>query len=80
MNKIPPAPLTKGGVKIIILAAGIGKRMKSELPKVLNPINGEPMINYLIKSVKWSGVSEKPVIVVSPDNKNLGSRLDTSML
>lgn len=57
--------------RIIILAAGKGRRMKSELPKVLNPIKGEPMINYLIKSVKWSGVDEKPIIVVSPLNKIL---------
>lgn len=57
--------------KIIILAAGKGVRMKSDLPKVLNKINGKPMIEYLIKSVKWAGVSEKPIIVVSPSNKNL---------
>ena len=48
--------------------------MKSELPKVLNPIKGEPMINYLIKTVKWSGVPERPIIVVSPANKNLIKR------
>jgi bifunctional UDP-N-acetylglucosamine pyrophosphorylase/glucosamine-1-phosphate N-acetyltransferase len=60
--------------KIIILAAGKGMRMKSDLPKVLNPIKGEPMINYLIKSIKWSGVDERPIIVVSPDNKNLIKR------
>jgi bifunctional UDP-N-acetylglucosamine pyrophosphorylase/glucosamine-1-phosphate N-acetyltransferase len=74
MIKIPPAPFTKGGVKIIILAAGKGARMKSDLPKALNPIKGEPMINYLIRSVKWSGVDERPIVVVSPDNKNLISR------
>jgi len=57
--------------KIIILAAGKGTRMKSELPKVLNKIKGEPMINHLLKSIKWSGVDESPIIVVSPANKNL---------
>lgn len=57
--------------KIIILAAGKGTRMKSKLPKVLNPIKGEPMINHLLKSVKWSGVDERPVIVVSSANVDL---------
>ena len=28
---------------VIILAAGAGKRMKSALPKVLQPIAGEPL-------------------------------------
>ena len=58
-------------IKIIILAAGKGTRMKSDLPKVLAPLNSEPMIRHLVKSIKWSGVDERPVIVVSPLNKNL---------
>jgi bifunctional UDP-N-acetylglucosamine pyrophosphorylase/glucosamine-1-phosphate N-acetyltransferase len=58
-------------IKIIILAAGQGTRMKRDLPKVLAPLNGRPMIEYLLKSVKWAGVDENPVIVVSPSNKNL---------
>jgi len=32
----------------IILAAGKGKRMKSDLPKVLHSINGRPMITILL--------------------------------
>lgn len=57
--------------KIVILAAGKGKRMKSELPKVLVPIKGKPMIWHLVNSVVASGVDSKPIIVVSPDNKEL---------
>lgn len=57
--------------KVIILAAGKGTRMDSDLPKVLVPINGEPMIKYLIDSVIKSGITDKPILVVSPDNKEI---------
>ncbi|KAF1014914.1 MAG: Bifunctional protein GlmU [Stenotrophomonas maltophilia] len=33
---------------VIILAAGVGKRMKSALPKVLQPIAGQPMLAHVI--------------------------------
>ena len=35
----------------IIMAGGMGKRMKSELPKVLHKIHNEPMIVRIIKTV-----------------------------
>jgi len=57
--------------RIIILAAGKGTRMNSELPKVLALVNGQPMIKYLMESVVASGVDERPIIVVSPDNKEI---------
>lgn len=34
---------------IIVLAAGIGKRMHSSLPKVLHPIGGTPMLTHVVK-------------------------------
>jgi bifunctional UDP-N-acetylglucosamine pyrophosphorylase/glucosamine-1-phosphate N-acetyltransferase len=57
--------------KIVILAAGRGTRMKCELPKVLVKLRGKPMIEYLVKACVASGVDASPVIVVSPDNKEL---------
>ena len=57
--------------RIVILAAGKGTRMNSELPKVLVPLKGKPMIKYLLDSVVASGVDPKPLIVVSPDNKEI---------
>ena len=36
-------------LSIIILAAGKGKRMKSETPKVLHRICGQPLIYYILK-------------------------------
>jgi bifunctional UDP-N-acetylglucosamine pyrophosphorylase / glucosamine-1-phosphate N-acetyltransferase len=47
----------------IVLAAGKGTRMKSDLPKVLVPIGGRPMVDYVLDAIRASGV-EKMVAVV----------------
>ncbi|MBC7325439.1 MAG: bifunctional UDP-N-acetylglucosamine diphosphorylase/glucosamine-1-phosphate N-acetyltransferase GlmU, partial [Moorella sp. (in: Bacteria)] len=47
----------------VILAAGKGTRMKSELPKVLHKICGRPMVSYVLKAVKGAGI-ERIVMVV----------------
>ncbi|TBR19462.1 bifunctional UDP-N-acetylglucosamine diphosphorylase/glucosamine-1-phosphate N-acetyltransferase GlmU, partial [bacterium] len=39
-------------VAVIILAAGKGERMKSELPKVLHPLCGRPLLSYVLSLVK----------------------------
>jgi bifunctional UDP-N-acetylglucosamine pyrophosphorylase/glucosamine-1-phosphate N-acetyltransferase len=57
--------------KIIILAAGKGKRMGADMPKVLVPLKGKPIIKYLMEAVFNSGVDKKPVVVVSPDNREI---------
>jgi len=35
-------------LSIIILAAGLGKRMHSELPKILHPLAGKPLVRHVI--------------------------------
>lgn len=35
-------------MKVLILAAGLGKRMKSKYPKVVHKILGKPMINWVV--------------------------------
>ncbi len=47
----------------IILAAGKGKRMGSDLPKVLLPVCGRPMVRYVIDAVRSAGI-ERMVAVV----------------
>jgi len=47
----------------VILAAGLGKRMKSDKAKVLHEINGKPMIMYVIETAKKI-VGDNIVVIV----------------
>lgn len=47
----------------VILAAGEGKRMKSELPKVLHKVCGKEMVNHVIDTMRSSELEEVNVIV-----------------
>lgn len=42
-------------MKTLILAAGLGKRMKSKYPKVVHPILGKPMITWVVEKAKSFG-------------------------
>lgn len=46
----------------IVLAAGKGTRMKSELPKVLHKISGKPMIGHVVDLLK--GINSSQIFVV----------------
>jgi len=48
---------------VVILAAGLGRRMKSDLPKVLFRINGVPLVEYVLRSVKQLSPDEIVVVV-----------------
>lgn len=47
----------------IVLAAGKGTRMKSDLPKVLMPICGRPMIEYVLDALTKGGVDRVIAVV-----------------
>jgi bifunctional UDP-N-acetylglucosamine pyrophosphorylase/glucosamine-1-phosphate N-acetyltransferase len=47
---------------VIILAAGLGKRMNSSLPKVLHCIGGKPLLSYPLKIAR--GLNSKKIAVV----------------
>ena len=49
-------------MNVVILAAGMGKRMRSDLPKVLHPIAGQPMLGHVINRAR--SLSPKRLIVV----------------
>ncbi len=50
-------------IAVVILAAGQGKRMQSDLPKVLHEINGRPMVRYVIDAVQALAPDHVVVVV-----------------
>ncbi len=48
----------------IVLAAGLGKRMKSALPKALHPIAGRPMLRHLLASCE--AAFDNVAVVIGP--------------
>lgn len=51
-------------VKAVILAAGKGTRMKSELPKVIHKALGKPMVEYSIEAAVEAGADMSDVCLV----------------
>ncbi len=49
-------------VHAVILAAGQGKRMNSALPKVLHPIGGRAMLDYVIEAARKAGATAVHVV------------------
>jgi bifunctional N-acetylglucosamine-1-phosphate-uridyltransferase/glucosamine-1-phosphate-acetyltransferase GlmU-like protein len=47
----------------IILAAGKGTRMRSNLPKPIVPFNSKPIVEYIIENFKKAGVSDIGLII-----------------
>jgi bifunctional UDP-N-acetylglucosamine pyrophosphorylase/glucosamine-1-phosphate N-acetyltransferase len=50
-------------IDVIVLAAGKGVRMKSDLPKPLHKLMGKPIINYVIEAAQ-ALVDNPPVVVI----------------
>jgi bifunctional UDP-N-acetylglucosamine pyrophosphorylase/glucosamine-1-phosphate N-acetyltransferase len=50
-------------VTAVLLAAGQGTRMKSDLPKVLHPLAGKPMLWHTLQAVNQVS-TEKPVVII----------------
>ena len=74
---------------IVVLAAGQGKRMHSDTPKVLHPLGGKPMLMRVVETAKRlcpegihviighgaANIKEAlPTLSVNPNNSELGMR------
>ena len=47
----------------VVLAAGKGTRMESDLPKVLVPVGGRAMIRYVVDALRAAGIGQIVVVV-----------------
>ena len=57
------------GTSAVVLAAGLGTRMRSGTPKVLHPLCGRPMLAYVLDA--WASTQDgaaggRPIVVFSP--------------
>ena len=65
----PPSPASTSGTVAVVLAAGLGTRMRSAVPKVLHPLCGRPMLAYALDawaSTEAGSVGGRPIVVFSP--------------
>jgi bifunctional UDP-N-acetylglucosamine pyrophosphorylase/glucosamine-1-phosphate N-acetyltransferase len=62
-------------MEVVILAAGMGKRMRSALPKVLQTLAGRPLLAHVLASARASGV-ERICVVHGHGGAEVRARLD----
>jgi bifunctional UDP-N-acetylglucosamine pyrophosphorylase/glucosamine-1-phosphate N-acetyltransferase len=61
----PPSTGSHPRVAAVVLAAGLGTRMKSRTPKLLHTLCGRPMLAYVIDAAR-EGAGGRPLVVTSP--------------
>lgn len=62
----------------IVLAAGLGTRMKSDLIKVLHPVCGRPMVAYVLEALRMAG-AERLIAVVGHQHQRVRRTLGDSV-
>lgn len=62
-------------IRSIILAAGQGTRMKSDIPKVLHPVLGRPMLQYALDTAARLSQAQ-PVVVVGHQAQQIQQAFD----
>ena len=74
--------MTTGNCAAIILAAGMGTRMKSDLPKVLHPVANRPMVAHILSALDdpngdgdtSDSVTDDTLIIFQADNGGPGGK------
>ena len=64
-------------ITAVLLAAGQGTRMKSDMPKVLHPLCGKPMIWHVLEALKFA-TTEMPVVIVGHGAEDVKNYLGTA--
>jgi bifunctional UDP-N-acetylglucosamine pyrophosphorylase / glucosamine-1-phosphate N-acetyltransferase len=62
----------------VVLAGGLGTRMKSATPKHLHPLLGRRMVDWVIRAARDAGV-DRVVVVASPDTAGLFDGLEVAV-
>ena len=57
-------PILQEKISTVILAAGVGKRMRSDTPKILHPILGKPIVGFVLELGRDIG-SEQIILVIN---------------
>ena len=60
-----PVPSRTAGPVAIVMAGGLGTRMRSALPKLLHPLCGRPMLAYVVAAAR-AATGRDPIVVTSP--------------
>src|SRR5207244_1858686 len=62
----------------VVMAGGLGTRLKSATPKHLHPLLGRRMVDWVIDAAHEAGV-ERVVVVASPDTAGLFDSLEVAV-
>ena len=65
-------------VRAIILAAGKGTRMKSDLPKVLHTIFDKPLLGYVLDAVVDSGIVDYSYVIVGHKSEKVEEYINSN--
>jgi bifunctional UDP-N-acetylglucosamine pyrophosphorylase/glucosamine-1-phosphate N-acetyltransferase len=63
-------------MNIVILAAGQGKRMKSALPKVLQPLAGKPLLEHVLETAITLIKAAEPIVVIGHGAEHVSTFLN----
>lgn len=61
--------------RIVILAAGQGKRMHSELPKVLHPLAGKPLLEHVLQTALSLSPDKPPLVIFGHEGERVRAAL-----
>ena len=71
----PPSPDLAPRVVAVVMAAGLGTRMKSRTPKLLHPLAGRPMVAYVVEAGR-AATGRRPIVITSPATAAVRDALD----
>lgn len=72
-----PPHMSRRAPLVLVMAAGLGTRMKSELPKVLHRIAGRPMLHWVVTAARTAGAG-RVVAILGHKHEVVQQALDAS--